>query len=1811
MRRTFGAVAWLMGLSLFCGTAPAALLGVSTQIGQPTISLTNPSTTVWNKTAGTLTVTADPYQFRMDALSGFQSTGTPRSLVFKLRVDPVSGTLAGGVTGDDFVLEGQIDGTYNGVLLKGEIEAFGFLNLTGATDFLDFRFRVTGGALANHPNFLGKDIGVTITVENSTMSGVKPFAAAGFTGNAKGSLGPIASLTPCSASLGDVVWSDDNGNGRQDPGEQGLDNVTVRLLQGGNVLQTVNTGPGPLGQRGYYQFANLCAGLYSVEAVPPNGYSPSPANAATTTAADDSNPNPAAITLTANDSADPTVDFGFVPSTGPAVCEGEIGDLVFEDTNRNGIRETGEPGIEATSVTLLRTLDGIDEWVETVQTGIGGSYLFQNLCAGSYVVRVETGTLPAGLVASPTYQGGDTAQDSNASPSPVNLATNASKDPTVDFGYHRPCSGSIGDYLWNDANRNGVQDGGLDELGIDGVHVYLLDDHNTVIQTTTTGQNPAGGASGYYRFDQLCQGSYRIDVDERDLPANFAPSLGGQGPDRSLDSNADNQDPKAPVLVGLADDFAQDSSVDFGYYACTGSIGNFVWHDKNRNGAQDADEPGLDGLTVKVRNADGAVIATGTSGPHPTDGTQGFYRIGGLCAGTYSVEVDTATDLLNGFSPTTPNAAAVDQDSNPNPSTVALPSDFHNDDTLDFGFKTPCTGELGDFVFEDLNRDGIQDPNEPGLGGVLVVLNDLNGTEIARTFTDGTPGNQTGRYRFTGLCPAAYQVAVATPDGLEPTTPAAPGSTPANDSNDTPATIVLGEAETNPTVDFGFSKPCSGAIGDRAWKDLDFDGIQDADEPGLAGVTVKLLGAGNTVLQTATTTATGTYRFERVCPGNYKVEVETPAGYGPTTVNAAGSTADDDSNPATSHVKLDEAQTDASVDFGFRGTGRLGNFLWHDLNRNGLQDGGEPGLNGIRVFLKDAGGHVLAETLTQANPQGGQLGWYRFDGLNGGVAYTVEPDTYTLPLGFTPTLANVPPPEGSPATDSNGLSATVTLPADDAEDLTLDFGYLSPCTGEMGDTVWHDLNLDGVQDAGEPGLDGVSVTLFDAAGGVVETVTTATGGPGTQAGYYRFTGLCAGTYRVEVSTPAGFSPTTPGVGGDPAQDSNGSGTAVTLHTDADIDATVDFGFTSPCAGTLGDFVWRDDNRDGLQDANEAGFNGATVNLYDANGNGPLATATTANHPTTGQPGYYQFTGQCPGTYKVALAVPAGYGLTVPQAGTDRSIDSNPNPTTVELATVIASVTTVDFGLVQPSSGGGDGDDDTCANPGALTVLTVKYTGTACDGSNDHDPGQCPGGSGHGDDDDHGHDGHSGSGHGDDDDHGHDGHSGSDHGDDDDHGHDGHSGDGRYSKDGHADDSHSGGHEQKGCHGGYVHEDEPEHEHEPEPEDHQGHGQCPPKSEHKDEHSYDKSSALGSLFKKLGLHDDSHHGHSSHGGGHESHDGRDEDHDGKDNDHDGYDDDHDGKDEDHDHGQNPAHLVCTGDPKAASPVRIVASDSADPSAPNARIWFDGVVALDATFDIRAAVGGATALGADTYVLVYNQQGILLQTIKFRTTTSDPLRIGDRFGSIEIVGISKEGTQCDDDGDHHNGDGDDGDCETGSDGDDDHHGKDDDHGHDGKDDDSHHGKDDGHDGKDDDDHHGKGDDHDGKDDDDHHGKGDDHGHDGKDDDGHHGKGDGHDGKDDDDHHGKGDDHGHDGKDADHHSKSGDHGHGGKSCKGSDHSGKDDDHHSGKDDDHSGKDDHHSGKDDHHSGTGDDHHSGKDDHHSGNDGDHSDSGKSGKSK
>ena len=215
-----------------------------------------------------------------------------------------------------------------------------------------------------------------------------------------------------------------------------------------------------------------------------------------------------------------------------------------------------------------------------------------------------------------------------------------------------------------------------------------------------------------------------------------------------------------------------------------------------------------------------------------------------------------------------------------------------------------------------------------------------------------------------------------------------------------------------------------------------------------------------------------------------------------------------------------------------------------------------------------------------------------------------------------------------------------------------------PAKASLGDYVWEDLNKNGKQDPGEPGVDGVKVSLYQCDGTFVAEQFTANGG------LYLFTGLAPNMhyYVVFSDLPTDYIFTVQDNAAealDSDADPNTGRTDCTFLSPGEVDRTWDAGLvnTAPTLGKLGDYVWFDADGDGIQDPGEQGMSDIFVILEDCNGNYLDFAITDAN-------GMYMFSDLPAGNYVVRFANPgdAYFGfpikLTVQDAGNDDSIDSD-------------------------------------------------------------------------------------------------------------------------------------------------------------------------------------------------------------------------------------------------------------------------------------------------------------------------------------------------------------------------------------------------------------------------------------------------------------------------------------------------------------------------------------------------------------------------
>lgn len=185
---------------------------------------------------------------------------------------------------------------------------------------------------------------------------------------------------------------------------------------------------------------------------------------------------------------------------------------------------------------------------------------------------------------------------------------------------------------------------------------------------------------------------------------------------------------------------------------------------------------------------------------------------------------------------------------------------------------SPCN-RLGNFVWLDVNSDGIQDPGELGVEDVTVnLVNSVTGETIMTTETD-----ENGNYIFEGIPVGSYYLEFVPPSGYISTTPNFMNNdeidSDIDDSHGTNTTdIYIVDTHTdNISVDAGLVPAAS--IGDFVWFEEEPNGqYEEGKDTPLEGIEVKLIDiSGDRVLST-TTDENGFYLFDNLRPGFYIVE---------------------------------------------------------------------------------------------------------------------------------------------------------------------------------------------------------------------------------------------------------------------------------------------------------------------------------------------------------------------------------------------------------------------------------------------------------------------------------------------------------------------------------------------------------------------------------------------------------------------------------------------------------------------------------------------------------------------------------------------------------------------------------------------------------------------------------------------------------------------------------------------------------------------------------------------------------------------------
>lgn len=610
--------------------------------------------------------------------------------------------------------------------------------------------------------------------------------------------------------IGGVVFNDINGNKMQDPGENGIPNAAVELLDssGGIMTETSTDGTGA------YLFVSIPAGDYRVQETDPPGYV-------------STSPNLADVTLPPGGSA--SANFG-------DLRQGSLGGVVFSDTNGNKIQDPGETGIGNVTVELL---DDNGDVIRQTVSDDGGAYRFEDVQPGNYTVRESD---PDGYEStSPNTMSVTVVPERAATANFADIPAQANPDDP---------RGAISGLVFDDANGNKTREPG--ESGLENVTVELLDENGNVVMETVT------DAGGVYRFENVEPEDYTLRETD---PAGYT----------STGRNT----------VGISVLPGDTAVVSFGDRR-QGSVGGVVFSDVNGDKAQDPGEQGMGNVTVELLDENGNVIAETITDP------EGDYSFDNVPAGDYKVrETDPA-----GHTSTSPN-------------TVDVSISGDGSATANFGDRQQ--GSVSGVVFNDVNADKAQDASELGIGNVTVELLDAAGDVIAETVTDAT-----GAYSFTNVSPGDYRVRETDPAGYT--------STGRNTANVT--------VPPNGSAIANFGDRQQGTVSGVVFSDTSGDGLVQPGESGMGNVTVELLDQNGNVIAETRTNPSGEYVFENILPGDYTVRESQPPGYVSTT---------DDDIPVT--VSPDGSGV---ANFGEYQQATLSGVVFNDISGEGLRQPANP-----------------------------------------------------------------------------------------------------------------------------------------------------------------------------------------------------------------------------------------------------------------------------------------------------------------------------------------------------------------------------------------------------------------------------------------------------------------------------------------------------------------------------------------------------------------------------------------------------------------------------------------------------------------------------------------------------------------------------------------------------------------------------------------------------------------------------------------------------------------------------------------------------
>ncbi len=858
---------------------------------------------------------------------------------------------------------------------------------------------------------------------------------------------------------------------------------------------------------------------------------------------------------------------------------------LWEDRRYAGERAEGDPGVSGVKLALMPAGAGDAGDIAWQQSGPDGLVRFETVPPGEYTLLCE---LP---------EGWGFTRDAG-----VGEAFTLSPAQAQELSVGLMLPATVRGAVWHDADDNGLWDAG--ERPYEGAEVLLesAEQGGEPLRATTD-------ALGAYALEQVPPGQYRLTFA---LPEGHV--FGGK-----LEGTRE-----LALVLGQRVEHADMGLVQ------TASVSGSVWEDADDDGQPGEGEDGLASAHVRLFRIDEARKTQALVAETDTDDKGGF-AFEGLRPATYRMECQLPEGYVVARAAASTVRFAAEQKGETRSDTFALPMGA-NIGGVSLGAIR--LGEIGGAAWIDNDYDGQRAEEEAALSGVAVsLLREGADAPVATTVT-----KRDGAFRFAGLRPGEYRVRFTLPEGyLYTRDPERLLLDIAERQADIVVTLAMGE--TVGEVRVGALQPA--LLGGVLWEDTNNDGLLDAGEPPLAGVSLKLARAdAPEEAYELTTDAQGRWQQDQLMPGSYALRAALPEGYlfaaepARKSASRAGNLSGIDAAEGESApIALEAGQRQNAYHIGAIPAAEISGQAWLDEDNDGLLSASDKALPDAEVSLL-ADGKAVRTARTDAS------GAYAFTGLRPGV-YQLR---FALPDAHL--FARAP---GEAA--QGGLVQGVDASQGDSQPFTLTMGErranqnvgalaAAAITGKL----WLDADEDNAIGAGEEGLPGalIECLLAEDAQVLASARTDADGA-------YAFENLRPGTYQIRVTlgetelfteqAAALFAQAEPQLGQTAAQ-------ALAMGQRLEMPDT-----GALRAARIQGSAWEDADVNGLQGGDEPPLEGAQVTLLRQEGG---AWNTVAAQQVS-EAGDYAFEALHPGRYKLRFELPGGYLFTLQSGGEGGSV----------------------------------------------------------------------------------------------------------------------------------------------------------------------------------------------------------------------------------------------------------------------------------------------------------------------------------------------------------------------------------------------------------------------------------------------------------------------------------------------------------------------------------------------------------------------------